>query len=293
MKKIIWYILLLVLCNLIFCSCTVTNMHEKYVIPSNLIKLDGETLVSLDLASGEKNTFQIGEYDFDINGTSVISDGNSIYLFDGGTWNRLPIDGYKIHNKPVIADDSVFFVSPDPEDLSTFPKLFIWKYEKGDITKFSENPVWYGSNILAFENNLIFVRNSDLSIVCKNLGSGAENHLGYGSCLCWKEKGKSFYFQAYAEGLALYDIASKEISVIDKKIDLHSSPIYDEEKNILIITCDDPRNYSSVSYSVAGLYFLNDNKLIYCDDYFKYVGINSDILNIESFEPSIKFIYLT
>ena len=56
-------------------------MHEKYVIPSNLIKLDGETLVSLDLASGEKNTFQIGEYDFDINGTSVISDGNSIYLF--------------------------------------------------------------------------------------------------------------------------------------------------------------------------------------------------------------------
>lgn len=268
-------------------------MHEKYIIQSNIIKLDGETLMLYDLSSGEKNTFSVDEYHFAINGASVISDGNSIYFFENERWNKLTINKYEIHNKPIIVDDSIFFVSPDPEDLSTFPKLFIWKYEKNIITKFSENPVWYGSNILAFEDNLIFVRNSDLSIVCKNLSSGSENHLGYGSCLCWKEKGKSFYFQAYAEGLALYDIASKEISIIDKKIDLHSSPIYDEEENILIITCDDPRNYSSVSYSVAGLYFLNDNKFIYCDDYFKYVGINSDILNVESFEPSIKFIYLT
>jgi len=281
---------LFALCSFMLCGCTVANMNEKYVIPSNLIKFDDETLVSLDLASGETNIFQIDEYNSDINGTSAISDGNSIYLFDNEKWNRLPIDGYKIHHKPILINDAVYFLSTDPDDVSTFPPIFIWKYEEGNITKFLENPVSYSGNMLEFEDNLIFVR--DLSIVCMNLSSGEEIYLCDGSHLCWKEKGKSFYFQAYAEGLALYDIESKETSIINKKIDLHSAPIYKEENDVLMITCDDPRNISSISFTVAGFYFLNDNKFIYCDDYFKYVGINSDILNAESFEPSIKFIYL-
>ena len=264
---------------------------EKHLIPSSLISINNGSVVTLELNSGRtENTF-IEEYNTQIENTDVVSDGNSIYFFKNGKWNKLPINGYEIEKKPVLIGSAIFFVSAEPEDLSPSSKLFVWKYENGEIIKYSKNSVWPWSDILAFDDNLIFVNSSDLSIRCKNVLSGDERILAFGSSICWKEIGKSFYFQALGEGLALYNMESSETVIINEKVDLASSPIYNEKRNVLMITCDDPNNIYSYSNYVAIFYYLDSNKFIYCSDYFKYMNIDSDITHIGYAEPTVDHIY--
>lgn len=202
----------------------------------------------------------------------ILHDEHNIYIFVDGKWKQIILTDYYIEEKPIKINGSIFFVATDPKDESQFPERYIWEYRNGEVEIFSISSILDGSAVIADGNDLIFA--SGTRIFRKNTVSREQETLVKGGYICWKEEGKSFFYSAIGKGLALYDLDSNETFIINEKIYLTTSPIYDSKNNVLYFACDNPKNWSSNVKAVRGFYFLENDRFVTQNYYFNCIGFS-------------------
>lgn len=275
-KKILWWrlilfsFLIIIFCNLMYSMYNINQIQQHNTIETSVLYINNNSINISNFKSKTSQKILFQEYIDSAKEDFIMHDSKNIYLFEDNNWNNFYIADYLIEEKPVKINDLIFFVSSDPKENSQFPDRFIWSFCNGKIDKFSNYDIAENSAILAYEDNLIFVEGNN--IICKNIYSGKQSVLAKGSYICWKEEGKSFFYQAFAEGLSVYDIDLGEKSLIDKEINLLSSPIYDSKDDVLFFVCDNPKNKSSNIKPIRGFYFLDDDIFITMNYYFNSFG---------------------
>jgi len=265
--------------------------RETYLQSSSVVSLKTDIIEEINLNSGEIETKSFLPNNISLSEINLITNGKKIFQFVDNKWIEVLISGYEIEEKPVIINDAVYFVAPDPTDTEDFPDFFIWKYQSGEITKFHEKDLIYASAILAYNNCLIFCEKNSYvkaNIIEKNVITGEERKLADGNNICWKTNGKEIFFDSPYSGLSLLNIITGETKSINAEINLLASPVYNPNEQILLMIYEDPKNpFSNYWLYQIGFYYLDSNKYISCWDYFKHLYLVYD----ETTFPDLAYVY--
>ena len=288
MKKTALFILIL-LCILSCSGCKVATMKEKHVIEGTIATVADGNFIFAEMNTGKTEEIPIEEYGKPIGEANIVSDGQSIYNFDGEKWEKLPIEGYEVWFKPVKIGETVFFVAEDPFNTEGSDS-YIWKYENGKVEKLFEDKIWFYSGILAFDDNLIYCRwhrdalvSLPIEIICYNVSSGKKEHIADGDSLCWKEEGKSLFYGYYGgPGLVLYDFESGTKTMVNEELYFGGPPVYNKENGVMLVQCKDPRGYAYSIIYIEGILYPENNDFVYWDSYVKFMEKYSDVSDISS-----------
>ncbi|MBE6882050.1 MAG: hypothetical protein E7489_03505 [Ruminococcaceae bacterium] len=288
--------ILFIICVSLIMLCLICNFcyniwfRETYLQSSSLVSLKTDVIEEINLNSGKIETKSFSANNIDLCEINLVTNGKNIFRFADNKWIEIPISGYKIEEKPVIINDAVYFVAPDPTDTEEFPDYFIWKYQNGEIIKFHEKDLIYASTILAYNDCLIFCEKNGYlksNIIEKNVITGEERKLAAGNNICWKTNGEELFFDSPYYGLSLLNIVTGKIVTIDSDVNLLASPVYNSNEQILFIIYENPKNpFSYLSFHL-GFYYLDSNKYISCWDYFEHINFAYD----ENTFPDLAYVY--
>lgn len=276
--SIVLTILLICLINVICKNNKDRNQFkEDYCVSSSFIVVDTNLsfspyeneniIINFETGSIESVTFENDT--FSVGNSNVFSDRSNIYATQNGKLEKLFSSDLIICSKPVTYNNFVFFIAKEPNN----DEYHIFEYNGKEVELFYNAPVARDS--IAIYDDTVFFEEKHESISwikSKNISTEEVNIIVKGKNFCWKDPGKSFFFETDSNALAIYDIESKSIEILNYEIKMSCAPIYDCSENILLmLKYDNGRDWGMMIPELT-IYYLDKNEYIYLPIYFKNMG---------------------
>lgn len=261
------------------------RFSQKYAISKSLTFYysDG-SIKSIDMDTGNVRFSSLTD-DNPSTGVDFLSAINGakqadVYLYHGGTRRHLFSTPQYIWGQPAMVGNRIYFIAAETNDERNgllIADAYLWAYQDGAIQKQNTTSVHNFSHILTAANQLVFVERSESNpnqkeefyIVLYDTESEEKSRLCTGQYPCWKEIGMSFFFSNSDGELAIYDLSTKSIQIVDETLELRSTPIYNAEDGVLFVSCPDPDNRKTIDLTSQGFYYLKYNELVLYRTYFQ------------------------
>jgi len=251
---------------------------ENYSISSSFIVFDTEYSLSpyeneniiINLETGDIEPIDPATDNFTFSNAEAFWDGKNICISKNYKWEKISVPNLEVSSKPIKYGDTLFFIAKNQTENSLNNLYHIWKYDDRKFKLFHESSV--SSDSLCIYNDILFFEQNHSKIMAKDINTGEVKLVTQGKNFCWKEPGKTFFFETILNELAIYDIDSKNIEILNHEIKMSGAPIYDPKENILLfLKYDNGRDWGDIVPEIT-IYYLDKNEYIYLPIYFNEMG---------------------
>ncbi|MBQ7874077.1 MAG: hypothetical protein IJ306_02775 [Oscillospiraceae bacterium] len=272
---------LLICVTAVICISIYKNIkfREEFALSSSITVIENGEVTTVDFATGKIKKSEMDIEKLDLGEETVFANGGDIYSKENGEWVKILSTEYEIEGKPIISDDMVYFIAPEPEsEGGRYLLFYIWKAKNGIIEKYHEKPVDV-SGLLLYDDKIIFVEKSEFSdhftVREKSIVDGKETLLTAGYEISWYEHGKSFFYINKKGGkLCVYNLEADEQKTIDYDIDYYRCINYNCDENVILLAKDRPGWQWDYCEPINAIYYMDSGELIYFDTYFSKICLN-------------------